>query len=53
MLNTTLGLKYIHKTSLKGSIDSRIGYYHRNFSNASINDDGAFFVQIDFSKGFD
>lgn len=53
MFNSTLGLKYIHKTSAKGSIDSRIGYYHRNFSNASINDDGAFFVQVDFSKGFD
>jgi hypothetical protein len=53
MQSSTLGLKYIYKTSLKGSVDTRIGYYHRNYTDAIINDDGAYFVQIDFSKGFD
>lgn len=52
MQSTTLGAKYIYKTSAKGSIDTRIGYYHRNYTDANINDDGAYFVQIDFSKGF-
>lgn len=52
MQSTTLGAKYIYKTSAKGSIDTRIGYYHRNYSDAIINDDGAYFVQLDFSKAF-
>lgn len=52
MQSTTLGAKYIYKTSAKGSVDTRLGYYHRNYSNANINDDGAYFVQIDFSKAF-
>ncbi len=52
MQSTTLGAKYIYKTSAKGSIDTRIGYYHRNYTNANINDDGAYFVQLDFSKAF-
>ncbi len=52
MQSTTLGTKYTYKTSAKGSIDARIGYYHRNYNDAIINDDGAYFVQVDFSKAF-
>lgn len=52
MQSTSLGIKYIFKTSEKGSVDGRFGYYHRNYSNANINDDGAYFIQLDFSKAF-
>lgn len=51
--SSTLGVKFKYKTSAKGSVSTRAGYYHRNYSNATINDDGAYFVQIDFSKGFE
>jgi len=52
-INTTIGMKYKFKTSTKNSIDLRAGYYHRDFKNAVIGEDGAFFVQLDFGKGFD
>lgn len=52
-INTTIGMKYKYKTSHKNSIDFRAGYYHRDFKNAIIGEDGAYFVQIDFGKGFD
>ena len=52
MQTATLGTKYIYKTSSNTSIDTRIGYYHRNYTDAIINDDGAYFVQLDFSKAF-
>jgi len=51
-LNTTIGMKYKYRTGEKHSIDFRVGYYHRDFSNAVIDDDSAYFVQLDFGKGF-
>lgn len=52
-INTTLGMKYKYKTSEKHSFDIRAGYYLRDFSNAIISEDGAYFVQFNFGKGFD
>ena len=52
-INTTIGMKYKFKTSTKSSIDFRAGYYLRDFKNAIIGEDDAFFVQFDFGKGFD
>jgi len=52
-INTTIGMKYKFKTSAKNSIDLRAGYYLRDFRNAIIGEDGAYFVQFDFGKGFD
>ncbi len=52
MLSTTIGAKFSYTTSDSGSVDFRLAYYHRNYTDAVINDDGALFFVVDLGKSF-
>ena len=53
MLSATVGMKYQYKTSSKGSVDFRVAYIHRSYSDAVVSDDGDYFFVIDLGKAFD
>lgn len=53
MLSVTAGVKYQYKMSAKSSLDFRVAYMHREYSDAVITEDGAYFVTVGIGKGFD
>ncbi len=52
ILSTTIGAKFKYTTSESGSIDFRLAYYLRDYSDAVINKDGALFLVVDLGKSF-
>lgn len=53
MLNITAGLKYQYKTSSTGSVDFRLAYISRQFTDAVVEGRDAIFFTVDLGKGFD
>lgn len=53
LMSNTLGIKYRYKTSATGSLDLRMAYIYRDYSNTIISDEGNYFVTLSFGKGFE